>query len=459
MTFKPFKHQQEGAQFWLDNPCMLNFSDAGSGKTFTSLLAVRARQSKGRVLVLAPLSILQPAWGNDIEKFTPELSYSVAYAPAKKREKAFKEDTKIVITNHDAIKWLLSNEYLLDGFDTLIVDESTVFKNKTSARSKAMIKLADKFENRLLLSGTPNPNTILDVFTQALICDGGQRLGKNYFHFRNQVCAPKQNGPDPRMVEWRDKPGAADTVSGLLADITFRVRLEDCIDMPETSTHTVYTELPKPLRAKYEELLEESLLMLKEGTITAVHAGARMQKLLQLITGTVYDSEGEKVHMDTGRHALVAELVKERKQCLVAFNWRHERESMSELFDKEGITYGVIDGTVSVKKRLEIVDQFQAGQLKVVLAHPKSAGHGLTLTAGTTTIWASPVYSSESYEQFNHRIYRNGQTKKTETIRICAKNTAEVQVLKKLDKKCEGLHNVLDLFKELTGFDREPCEA
>ncbi len=458
MKYTPFKHQQDGADFWLKNDCMLNFSDAGSGKTLTSLLAIRKRQSEGRILILAPLSILQPAWGDDIEKFTPELSYSVAYA--RTRAKAFEADTKAVITNHDAVNWLLKNESVLNDFDTLIIDESTVFKNKTSGRSKAIIKLSEKFKYRLLLSGTPNPNTILDVFSQALICDGGERLGKNYFHFRNQVCAPKQNGPDPRHVEWRDKPGAADIVSGMLADITFRVRLEDCIDMPETSTHTVYTELPKTLRKQYDELLSESLLMMKQGTITAVHAGARMQKLLQLITGTVYDADGNKVHVHTGRHELVLELIKEREQCLVAFNWRHERESMAALFEKEGISFGVIDGTVSVARRKVIVDDLQAGKLKVVLAHPKSAGHGLTLTKGTTTIWASPVYSSESYEQFNHRIYRNGQTKKTETIRICAKNTAEVQVLKKLDKKCESLHNVLDLFKELTGFSKnEPCEA
>lgn len=444
-----FKHQQAFHDFWLDNPRVLNFSDAGSGKTRATLEAINTRKIQGlaqRTLVLGPLSILQPAWGNDIDKWTPNLTYSVAYA--KNRAQAFAEDTDIVITNHDAVKWLEQNPQVLVGFDTLVVDESTAFKNyKTAKRTKSIMKLAQAFKYRVILTGTPNPKSVVDLWSQVHIVDDGERLGKNFYHFQNQVQTPYQVTPTVR--QWRDKPNAEEVVTAMLSDITFRVKLEDCIDMPENIVTDMSIDIPKKLRKQYEQFLEDSILELESGRVDAINAGVRFRKLQQMLTGCVYDSAGNVHKVHNERYELVRDLIMERNQCLVAFNFKHERTAMVELCKKEGIVYAVIDGETKDTQRSEIVDQFQAGNIKVIFAHPQSAGHGLTLTAATTTIWASPTYNAEHYEQFNRRFYRAGQTKRTETIRIAAADTIETSVYEKLEDKRIKLHNTLDLLKDL----------
>ena len=208
-------------------------------------------------------------------------------------------------------------------------------------------------------------------------------------------------------------------------------------------------DIPKKLRKQYEQFLEDSILELESGRVDAINAGVRFRKLQQMLTGCVYDSAGNVHKVHNERYELVRDLIMERNQCLVAFNFKHERTAMVELCKKEGIVYAVIDGETKDTQRSEIVDQFQAGNIKVIFAHPQSAGHGLTLTAATTTIWASPTYNAEHYEQFNRRFYRAGQTKRTETIRIAAADTIETSVYEKLEGKRVKLHNTLDLLKEL----------
>ena len=170
---KPFEHQSATTAHILKNPRCLITSDPGTGKTRSVLDAITKRGS--RTLVLAPLSILEASWADDIEKFTPQLTYAVAYA--KNREKAFSGDEDIVITNHDAVKWLLKNQTKLKRFDTLVIDEFTAYKNQSSQRSKAIKKLVDHFEYRIAMSGTPNSNTILDIWHPTLLVDDGERLG------------------------------------------------------------------------------------------------------------------------------------------------------------------------------------------------------------------------------------------------------------------------------------------
>ncbi|WP_291812928.1 DEAD/DEAH box helicase [Limnobacter sp.] len=440
---EPFEHQASTTQFILDNPRVLITSDPGTGKTRSVLDAFSQRKTK-KLLVLAPLSILAASWGDDCDKFQPSLTYSIAYA--RNRADAFKEDVDIVITNHDAVKWLLKNKHYLDAFDTVCIDEFTAFKNKDSQRSKAMAKLIDHFEYRIAMSGTPNSNTILDIWHPALLVDDGQRLGKRFYGFRGSVCNPQFNG---FANVWVDKPEAQDMVAAAIKDINVRYTLEDCIDMPEQSINTMYVDLPKKILDQYNILAEDSVLYTKTGTVNAIHAGAKVKKLLQLCTGAVYDDHGSPIMIHDERYQLVMDLVQGRNHSLVAFNWRHEREKLTELSDKLGIKYDFIDGTTPAKKRKDIVDRMQAGQLKVVFAHPQSAGHGLTLTRATSVIWASPTYNAEHYQQFNRRIYRAGQTKKTEVIQIASRNTWEPDVYKKLQDKLGRMEDLLEILNNL----------
>lgn len=446
MIPKPFEHQETTSKFILQNDRCLITSDPGTGKT-RSVIDAYAANKTGRMLVLAPLSILEASWGDDIAKFAPQLTYSVAHA--KNRAKAFAADTDVVITNHDAVKWIVKNESVLTGFDTLCIDEFTAFKNKDSQRSKAALKLAKYFDKRIAMSGTPNSNTILDIWHPTLIVDDGQRLGHRFYSFRANVCTSRFNG---FANEWTDKPDAQDIVAAALHDINIRYALEECIDMPEQVVSMRTVQLPKLILDKYKELAEDSVLLANGAVISAIHAGAKVKKLLQLCTGAVYDEAGNAQGVHEERYNLVMQLVDERKHSLVAFNWRHEREYMTKLADKLGISYAVIDGETPASRRKDIVDRMQAGQLKVVFAHPQSAGHGLTLTKATTIIWASPTYNAEHYQQFNRRIYRAGQTQRTEVIRIAAEHTWEQDVYERLDGKLGRMEELLSVLSTLSEY-------
>lgn len=442
MTMKPFEHQKVTTDFINNNPRCLITSDPGTGKTRSVLDAIVNRGT--RTLVLAPLSILEASWGDDIEKFTPDLTYSIAYA--KNREKAFLGTEDVVITNHDAVKWIAKNYHVLCGFDTLVIDEFTAFKNQSSQRSKACRKIAEAFTHRIAMSGTPNSNGILDVWHPALIIDDGERLGRRFYSFRASVCTPKFNG---FANEWVQKDDAEEVVAAALSDINIRYELTECLDMPEQSVQTMYVSLPKKIMQQYRQLSEDSVLYTGAATINAVHAGSKVKKLLQLCTGAVYDEHGETQHIHKDRYDLVMQLVAERAQSLVAFNWKHEQRYMVELADKLGIKHGTIDGSTAAHKRKEIVDRLQAGQLQVVFCHPQSAGHGLTMTKAKAVIWASPTYNAEHYQQFNRRIYRAGQTEKTEVIQIAARNTWEPEVYEKLQGKVDRMDQLLGILNKL----------
>lgn len=439
-----FEHQTATTRFILDNPRTLITSDPGTGKT-RSVIDAYAQRQTGRMLVLAPLSILSASWGDDIRKFQPALTFDIAYA--KNRAAAFKSDAQIVITNHDAVKWIVKNEAVLEGFDTLCIDEFTAFKNKDSQRSKAMARIAQHFEYRIAMSGTPNSNTILDVWHPTLLVDDGERLGRRFYSFRSSVCNSQFNG---FANVWVDRPDAQEMVAAALKDINIRYCLEDCIDMPEQSVRTMYVDLPPTIMAQYNTLAQDSVLYTGKTTINAVHAGAKVKKLLQLCTGAIYDEHGSAQGIHGERYDLVMQLVEERKHSLVAFNWKHEREHMVELANKLRINHAVIDGETPAEKRKQIVDAMQAGALQVVFCHPQSAGHGLTLTRATSVIWASPTYNAEHYQQFNRRIYRAGQKQKTEVIHIAARNTWETDVYEKLEGKLGKMEDLLSILTDLS---------
>ena len=452
MIAPAFSHQSETTNFILNNKRVLITSDPGTGKTRVVLDAFQSilqKDPKARMLVIAPLSILQASWEEDLLKFTPELTYSIAYS--KNREKAFESDSQIIITNHDAVKWLYKNPEHTESLSVLCIDEFTAFKHRTSQRSKAIGKLTKNFDRRIAMSGTPNSNTIRDIWHPTKLVDDGERLGSAFYAFQQQVCIPSILDLGNRTVtEWTDKDNAEEMVAVQLQDITIRHRLEDCIDMPEQSVTMRKVTLPRNIMDQYTTLARDSVLYTGTTTINAVNAGVKVKKLLQLCTGAIYKEDGIPESIHTERYDLVMELVKERKHSLVAFNWKHERNHLIKLAEKEGITYSVIDGDTPEEKRKTVVDELQLGLLQVVFCHPQSAGHGLTMTKATSIIWCSPTYNAEHYLQFNRRIYRAGQTKRTEIIQIAANDTWETEVYIKLQSKMVKMEDLLSVLKITT---------
>ena len=447
------------------NDRVLDSSDPGTGKTRVQieLIASRIRRSGKAALVIAPKSLLRSAWQDDFQKFAPQVRTVVA--PAEKREKAFNEHADVYITNTDATVWLAKQKpKFFERFDTIIIDEMSSFKHHTSQRSKALKKIAKNFKYRYGLTGTPNANSITDIWHQILILDDGARLGKSFYQFRSSVCQPRQVGPQPNMLQWEDKPGAELAVGSLLADMVVRHKFEECLDIPVNHTYTVPYHMSVKQTKAYKQMEKDAIALLDSGRIiSTVNAAGVMTKLLQIASGAVYGDEGTgnsllqaKVAdalgytpVDEGRYELVADLVLQRPHSVVFFNWTHQREMLIKEFQRRGITYTVIDGKTTDKARKEAVDLFQGGFYKVLLAHPQSAAHGLTLTKGTATIWASPTYNLEHFIQGNRRIYRAGQTQKTETIVLIAPGTVEEKVYQRLQEKDVRQANMLELLKEL----------
>lgn len=443
----PFGHQERTTQFLISRPYAFDMSDPGTGKTRSGLDAISFRRRHGELpaLVLAPKSILLPAWGMDCAKFTPHLSYSIA--TAQNRAKAFAQDVDLYITNHDAVKWILKQgPKFLARFGQLYVDESTAYKNRQSQRSQALKRIATHIPVRVLMSGTPNPLTVLDLWHQVLLLDGGQRLGNNFFRFRMAVCAPTQTGPRPEMVEWSDKPGAQEAIADMLRDITIRNKFEECVDVPPNHTFSVNFEMTTTHRRHYETLRKHSVIELSSGDITAINAGAITNKLLQAASGAVYDSDGKVHALASDRYELVLDLVQQRADpCVVAFVWTHQRDALVAEATARKLRFRVIDGEANDTERQDAVQLFQNGMLDVLFAHPMSAAHGLTLTRGRTTIWTSPIYDAERFQQFNRRIYRAGQTAKTETILVTAADTLEAGVYDRLSGKLSRMNDLLSL--------------
>jgi SNF2 family DNA or RNA helicase len=447
-----FPQQAETVTFMKERPRVFDMSDPGTGKTRAHLEAYveRLNHCNGKkLLVLAPKSILQPAWGNDIDSFFPGLRYSVAYA--SNREAAFKLDADVYITNHDAVKSLFGKKAILpakfwDKFDSLIIDESTAFKHHNSQRSKSARHASKIFEFREVLTGTPNPNSVTELWHQTLLLDEGERLGTSFWKFRQVVQEPVQIGPQPQMVKWTDRPGAEEAVFDQLRDITIRHKLSG---VPGNHTHAIVFDLPPKVRAQYQEMLDHAFTMTEEGKIiTAVHAASLNQKLLQMASGAVYTGdEHEYAALDDGRAELVMDLVDARRDpCIIVFQWRHQRETLMEAAQKRGFPMAFIDGSVhSDRQRSQHVADLQAGKLRGLIVHPQSAGHGLTLTRAKTTIFVSPTYNAEHYKQVFHRIVRATQTSETETLHVVARGTIDETVYSKLDGKLNSMQILLDL--------------
>lgn len=439
----PYDHQVFTSNQILKNPRSVITSAPGTGKT-RSVIDAYAQRAGGRMLVLAPLSILESSWSQDLDEFQPNITYAVAYA--KNREKAFLSDADVVLTNHDAVTTIIKNKAWLNGFDTLCIDEFTAYKNHSAKRSKAAAKVAKFFDNRIIMSGTPNSNGICDMWHPLYICDDGERLGPRFYSFRASVCTSRFNGFGN---VWEDKPDAEATVALAIKDINVQFALEQCIDMPPQTVSTKYVTLPPKVMRAYQLFEKSSVLHSDAGTVNAVHAGSRVKKLLQMCTGAVYDENGNVHGIHSERYDLVMELVAQRAHSLVAFNWKHERDHLIDLAEKQGVRYAVIDGDTPPTRRKDVVDRMQAGHLQVVFCHPQSAGHGLTMTRATTVIWASPTYNAEHYQQFNRRIYRAGQTKRTEVIQIAARGTWEEDVYVKLSGKVTRMSELLNVLKQL----------
>lgn len=421
---KPMTHQAQSLKFMLNKPAILDFSDPGTGKSYVEIMDFSRRHKvDGKaLLVFCPKSIMRAAWEQDCRKFAPHLRVSLCYA--EKRLESLKVSADVYVVNIDGAVDLLKQPPLFwRKFSTLVIDEANSVKHRTSNRSKAVAKLRQRFDYVRLMTGTPGSNTVCDIWHLAFLADQGKRLGKSFFAFRAACCIPEQTGPSAQMLTWVDRPGVEATVAALISDITIRHKFEDCVDIPKNHRYAITTQLSSTHRKVYDKLEADKYAEIRSTGVTAINGAALATKLLQSSSGAVYNDDGGYSRITTDRYLLVLDLVEARTHSIVFYLWSHQRDELVKEAAKRKIPHTVWDSA-----HPEIEREFQAGHYQVLFAHPASAGHGLTLTRATTTIWASPTYNLDWFEQGLKRIHRIGQKEKTETIVIVAENTIEEKV-------------------------------
>ena len=436
-----WEHQKRGLTRYLEDPNIFNMSDCGVGKTRTLIEYIR--RTNIPVLIFGPKSILDVAWAADLREFAPEVKHVVA--TAKNRRAAFENAARVKITNIDAAVWLTrpENKDLLTQFKggLLVVDESTGVKNPASKRTKAIIKLRGIFASCTCLTGTPIPNSPLDIWSQVYIIDGGKHLGNSFYRFRANVCTPINKGA---FTEWKPKEGITDAIADIIADMTIRDTRETCLDLPENQIIWRRFDLPPDQLKLYNDLKRKAIVETNTGIITAVNAAVLLNKLLQFCSGACYDENGNIHVIDTGRYELVGDLIEEQPHSVVFYNWGHQLKELVKVLDKRKITYGVIDGSVDSWERKAVIDALQAGKIQTLIGQIASVSHGITLTKATASIYMGATYNMEHFIQSKHRIHRGGQSMRTSTILVCANNTADEQAYKALFEKKSTMDILLD---------------
>lgn len=425
-------HQHETYQYVLNHPLSFCTSSPGTGKSLPHLKVAETLLARGecsRVVVVCPKTLMRTTWAQEIQRYVPMFSYALAEAPDEQRRAAFISQCPIVIINSDGVTWLAKQpvpwlKQVLGPQAMLIVDESTAFKNPRARRTKALLRLAPLFTRRYLLSGTPAPNTVTELWAQMYILDLGQRLGRHFSKFRSLVQRPRSRGA---FTLWEDIPDARILVKAMIEDVIIHHDFDEVMTLVPQLQHLVYYyELPPKHYQLYKQLERTAYLEYKHKQISAVNAGVLANKLLQAASGATYSDDQSYVVFDEGRYEYIVELVQERSHSLVFFHWHHQRDLLAQFLKKEDISYEVIDGTVtSTKQRAKIIEDFQAGKYQTLLLHPLSAAHGVTLTQADTVIWASPTYQHDIYQQGIARIRRGLQRQKTQSIIVLAKNTRD----------------------------------
>jgi SNF2 family DNA or RNA helicase len=440
-----FPDQVKSIAAELKHGVILDFSEPGTGKTRVRIAVFGKRRVAGGkcCLVLGPRSLLRSAWEADVAKYANWLKVSVAFA--NNREKAFQSKADMYVTNHDASKWLAKQpDSFFAKFDYLVVDESDAYKHHTSQRSKALNKIKKHFKYRAIMNGYPTTNGLCDIWNQVQIVDDGKRLGKSFFAFRSAVCEPQQVGPMPNMVKWVDREGTEERVGLLLKDISLKNVLKD---VPGNRNYTVPFYLTQAHMDAYKEMKNEAVLQLKSGEISAVNAAVMHIKLLQIASGAAYDDAGNYHVISKDRYELVADLAAARKNTVIFFLWKHQRDLLIEALKARDMTYMVIDGSATDTQRAERIAMYENGMFRSALLHPKSAAHGLTLVRGKATIWPGPTHDLSWWLQGNRRIHRAGQRDETETINVIGQDTYDENVFAHLGDKNVRL---IDLLRSIT---------
>lgn len=453
---KPFQHQRETTVFLLQNKRAFNFSDLGTGKTLSHLWAadfLMVNDKVKQVLVVGPLSTMQSVWGSEIFFNFPHRTYRIAHGTQDQRLAAINSSADFIILNHDgvsipAVEEAIKRKVRTGEIGLIMIDELTAFKKHTTKRSKAMQRICAEAGDRCGvhgITGAPTPNKPTEAFGQAKVVNPANPNLPRYFK-QFQAMVEYQAGP----YLWLPFDNADQRVSEILQP-AIRFKRDDCIDIPECQYIERVVEFTPQQKEMYKKMKDELLVEYDAGEISASNAAVKMMKLLQIAAGSVKNDEGEVLRLDSStRDEQLWEIYQEtdQKKLVVFAAFRASIAHLEEFFQKKGVKVASIHGSVAHKDRAAHIQEFQDGDLNVLVIQPQSSAHGITLTASNTIVWYSLIASGEVHVQANGRITRAGQKRK-QAIYYLIGCKAEQRILKLLQDKGDMSHRVLNLFEEI----------
>ena len=444
-AYTPFDHQKKTSSFFTLNKRAFCFNEQGTGKTASAIWSADFLMNKGkinRVLVICPLSIMDSAWRADLATFAPHRTVDVAYGSSKKRAKIINQGAEFVIINYDGVDIVL-DEVRNGGFDLVIVDEATHYKNPQTKRWKTLRKIVDDNTWLWMMTGTPAAQSPLDAYGLAKLINP-DAVPRFFSSFRDMVMQQLS------QFRWMPKENASDIVFNALQP-AIRFTKEECLDLPEMTYVKRKVELTKQ-QTKYYEMLRKQLVMkVGDDEISAVNAAATMNKLLQISAGAVYTDDGGALEFDIkNRYKVLKEVIDESSQKVLVFvPFKHTIDVLVSKLRADKLTTEVIRGDVPAHARTDIFKRFQNDpDPKILVIQPQSAAHGVTLTAANTVVWWGPTSSLETYAQANARVHRSGQKHPCTVVQLQGSGV-EKRVYSLLDKRIDVHTKMIDLYKEL----------
>lgn len=431
MKYFPHDYQRYATDFIINNPISAVLLEMGLGKSVISLSAINELMLDYfdvlRTLVIAPLRVANSTWPDEIKKWDhlKHLSYSVVIGSEKERLDALRKPAHIYLINRENVDWLITKSGVSWKFDMVVIDELSSFKSYQAKRFKSLLKVRPKIKRIVGLTGTPSSNGLMDLWAEFRLLDMGERLGRYITYYRQNFFVPDKRNQQ-MIFSYKPKEGSEKMIYSLISDITISMKSKDFLKMPECVMNEVVVSLSDKEQKLYDSLKQDMVLSLEENEIDAINAAALSNKLLQMSNGAVYNDDKESLHIHDRKLDALEDLIEgtNGKPVLVAYWFKHDLEKIKDRFDVREI------------KSAKDISDWNEGKIPVALIHPASAGHGLNLQAGgSTLIWFGLTWSLELYQQTNARLYRQGQDSTVVIHHILTKGTIDEDVMKALKAK------------------------
>lgn len=431
MQYKPHEYQRYATNFILEKKESAILLSMGLGKSVITLTAIDELMLNQfdvcKTLVIAPLRVARDSWPMEIEKWSHlnYLSYAVVMGTEKERQQALQQKAHIYLINRENVDWLINKSKYQFDFDMVVIDELSSFKSYGSKRVKSLLKVRPLIKRIVGLTGTPSSNGLMDLWSQFRILDNGKRLGRFITHYRNTYFMPdKRNGVI--IYSYKPQQDAEQRIYQAISDMTISMQASEYLQLPECVMNEVVVRMDAKHRQIYDTLKQEMITTIKDVEIDVLNAASLSNKLLQLANGAVYDEIKQTHIIHDKKLDALEDLIEgaNGKPVMIAYWFNSDRERIQKRFDVKEIKTG------------QDIKDWNDGKIPVALIHPASAGHGLNLQqGGSTLIWYSLTWSLELYQQTNARLHRQGQQETVVIHHILTANTIDEDVMKALKRK------------------------